>query len=174
MSDTSSAKIRAASAQLSPTPSGPANHGVAGLLAPPTWSRVRRLSLIRREVREVLAPKALDLLWSRREEIIEGGREIGRLRSGSAGFFATVMVTLDLEACRGRFSEPADVATALRLAELMRDSEDLHGRLLDLVRPQLAALSQRPPTALEISLEFRVRAEGTRILIDGDAMTTPA
>jgi hypothetical protein len=134
---------------------------------------VRRLSLIRREVREILAPKALDLLWSRREEIIEGSREIGG-RQASASYFATVMVTIDLMSCRDLFREPADVATARRISELMRDSEDLHGRLLGLVGPQLAALSQRPVDDLDIALEFRVRADGPRILIDGDAMTTPS
>jgi len=128
--------------------------------------------LIRREVREVLAPRALDLLWSRREEIIEGGREIGG--RSQAGYFATAMVTVDLIACRGLFREPADVATARRIAELMAGSDDLRDRLLALVGPQLAALSQRSIAQLEVSLEFKVRAEGTRILIDGDAMATSA
>lgn len=133
---------------------------------------MRRLSLIRREVREVLAPRALDLLWSRREQILEGGREIDG-RAPTTGYFATVMVTIDLMACRDLFLEPADVATALRVASLMSTSEELHSRLVELVRPQLAALSQRAPEELEISLEFRARAEGSRVLIDGDAMTTP-
>ncbi len=173
MSSSSSAKVHALPTKPAKAGSESPSEGVQGLLPPATWSRVRRLSLIRREVREVLAPRALDLLWSRREEIIEGSREIGG-RSPETSYFATVMVTIDLIACRGLFREPADVATARRIAELMGDSEDLHGRLLDLVGPQLAALSQRSREELDIALEFRVRADGPRILIDGDAMTTPA
>ncbi len=120
----------------------------------------------------MLAPRALDLLWSRREQILEGGREIGG-RAPTPGYFATVMVTIDLMACRDLFLEPADVATAQRVASLMSTSEDLHSRLVALVRPQLAALSQHSPNDLDIALEFRTRAEGSRVLIDGDAMTTP-
>ena len=156
------------SAKVSRGPS----EGLAALLPEAKWSRVRRLSLIRREVREVLAPRALDLLWSRREQILEGGREIGG-RAPTPGYFATVMITIDLMACRDLFIEAADVATALRVASLMSRNEDLHSRLEALVRPQLAALSQHPAGDLEIALEFRTRAEGSRILIDGDAMTSP-
>ncbi|MCB9701146.1 MAG: hypothetical protein H6711_04600 [Myxococcales bacterium] len=142
-------------------------------LPEPAFSRVRGLSLIRREVREILAPRALDLLWGRREEVIEGGRELGRRRSPTPTYFASVMVTIDLQRCRGLFREPADVVTAERVAELMRGDRAVHERLVALVLPELAALSGRPPAELEISLEFRVRAENTQILIDGDAMTSP-
>lgn len=156
-------KVRASSA-IAPLPAETS-------LPPPAWVHVRRLSLIRREVREVLAPHALDLLWSRREQMIEGSRELGRKAAGDR-YFATVMVTIELRRCAGLFAEPIDAATAGLLAELLGRSEALHRRLCALVRPELAALAERPPEALEISLEHRVRADDTCLLIDGDAMTT--
>lgn len=147
-------------------PSAPAE----GLPAP-SWARIRRLSLIRREVREGLAPQALDLLWSQREQIVEGGRELGsRARHGS--FFATAMVTIDLGRCAALFSEPADVATAELVAELMAADPALVSRLAALVRPELALLAAVPEAALSITVEHRVRAEGVQILIDGDAIAS--
>lgn len=143
----------------------------SAILPAPEWVRVRRLSLIRREVRQVLAPHALDLLWSRREQMIEGSRELGRKAAGER-YFATVMVTIELRRCAGLFAEPIDAATATLLAELLGRSEALQGRLVELVRPELAALCQRPPESLDISLEHRVRADDTCLLVDGDAMTT--
>ena len=133
---------------------------------------MRRLSLIRRVVREVLAPEAVELLWSQREQIVEGSRELGRRASGEERYFATAMVTIDLEACAGLFAERADAATAARVAELMATSAAVQARLIEAVRAELAALSGRPEEALEVALEHRVRAEGARILIDGDAVAT--
>lgn len=141
-------------------------------LPDPGWVRVRRLSLIRREVHEVLAPEAVDLLWSQREQIVEGGRELGRRASGEERYYATAMVTIDLAACADLFCERADVATAERVAELMGASEAVRERLVGLVRGELASLSGRPGEALDVALEHRVRVEGVRILVDGDAVAT--
>jgi hypothetical protein len=38
------------------------------------WARVRKVQLIRREIREVLSPSALEVLWRHGEHVIEGGR----------------------------------------------------------------------------------------------------
>ncbi|MEZ4449409.1 MAG: hypothetical protein R3B09_08015 [Nannocystaceae bacterium] len=169
MSTPPRAKVRASSAvaaSIAATPDVPS----PGLLPAPGWSHVRRIALFRREVREVLAPHALDLLWSRREEMIEGSRELGRKAEGER-YFASVMVTIELRRCEALFAEPCDAATATLLAELLGRSRALHDRLVALVRPELAGLSARPAETLEISLEHRVRADDTCLLIDGDAMT---
>lgn len=149
---------------------------MAGTLPEAPWARVRQVQLIRREIREVLSPNALEVLWRHGEHVIEGGRELSHDRAGrgAAGrrFYATVMVTFDLRRSAGSFREPADVATAERLAELMLGNPRVQKKLVALARPELARLAQMPEACLYIEMDFHVRAEGTRILLDGDAMVS--
>ena len=94
--------------------------------------------------------------------------------SGAAGrrFYATVMVTFDLRRCAAYFREPADVATAERLAELLIGSPRVKTKLIALARPELARLAQVPDAQLHIEMDHHARAEGTQVLIDGDAMVS--
>lgn len=117
---------------------------------------------------------ALDLMLAHADVVVEGGGEIVPADAGAAGrVYATVMVTIDLERCAQRFREPADAATAERVAELMRDASAVQRRLVELARPRLSALARLPPTTLEISLHTNIRADGPRLLIDGDVMAWP-
>jgi hypothetical protein len=142
-------------------------------LPEPRWARVHKVQLIRREIRETLSPSALEVLWRHGEHVIEGGQELHRGRGTAAPrFYATVMVTCDLRRCAAWFREPADVATAERLAELMIGNPRVQKKLVALARPELARLAQVPESALHIELDHHVRAEGTRVLIDGDAMVS--
>jgi hypothetical protein len=133
------------------------------------------VQLIRREVREFLGQSALEVLLSAAEHVVEGSAELAR-DAGSPGcraggrVYATVMVTIDLCACSAYFREPADDATAQRVAELMHASGAVAERIAVLARPELAELAGIPAEDLEVSLTHHVRAEGTRILIDGDAL----
>lgn len=137
------------------------------------WSRVRKVQLIRREVREVLSPSALEVLWKYGEHVVEGGAELGHGR-GAPGrrFYATVMVTVDLRRCAAYFSEPADVATAERLAELMLGNPRVKQKLVALARPELARLAGVPAAQLLVEIDHHVRSEGTQVFIDGDAMVS--
>jgi hypothetical protein len=142
-------------------------------LPEPGWARVRRVQLIRREIREVLSPSALEVLWKHGEHVVEAGAELGRGRRGEERrFYATVMVTVDLRRCAAYFAEPADVATADRLAELMLGSPRIRQKLIALARPELARLAGVPPAQLHVEIDHHVRSEGTRIFIDGDAMVS--
>ena len=82
------------------------------------------------------------------------------------------MVTVDLRLCAAYFSEPADVATADRLAELMLGSPRVRQKLIALARPELARLAGVPAAQLHVEIDHHVRSEGTRIFIDGDAMVS--
>lgn len=167
---------------------------LARTLLGPIWPRVRRIPLIRREVRETLSDNALELLFGSAELLVEGERDLddGRARRPSTGdldgrenhrAYATVMVTLDLTRCVSLLREPADEATAERVAELMRGSASVRRQLIELARPKLAALvepffSSSPGSwdawarALRIELLPVVRVAGARILIDGDAVVS--
>lgn len=165
---------------------------LARTLLKPIWPRVRRIPLIRREVRETLSDNALELLFGSAELLVEGERDLedGRMRRASAGdvedqrAYATVMVTLDLTRCASLLREPADEATAERVAELMRGSASVRRQLIELARPKLAALVEpffnsagdAPgdawARALRIELLPVVRVAGARILIDGDAVVS--
>ena len=146
---------------------------LAGLLPEPRWASVQKVQLIRREIRETLSPSALEVLWRHGEHVIEGGGELSHGR-GAAGrpFYATVMVTFDLRRCAAYFREPADVATAERLAELLIGSPRVKTKLIALARAELARLAQVPDSQLHIEMDHHARAEGTQVLIDGDAMVS--
>jgi hypothetical protein len=84
------------------------------------------------------------------------------------------MVTIDLRACAGAFREPADAATAQRVAELLAGHAELEQRLVARVRPRLAQLAGIDDgKKLKISLEASVRSEGTTIYVDADLMASP-
>lgn len=135
------------------------------------WARVQRVQLVRREVREYLPPSAVQLLMSRAECVVEGGNELG----DAAGppqrrTYATVMVTIDLLAVAELFREPADEATAQRIAELIEATPSVAQRLVELARPEMARIAGSAPDDLEISIEHEARADGSCVLIDGDAV----
>lgn len=142
---------------------------------------MQRIRLIRREVRESLSSGALDLLLAQAELVVEGSGEIAAPSSSAPGsarargpeadrVYATVMWTIDLARVADRFREPADAATAERVAELMRAEPTLRPRLVALARPKLAALAGVAEDALEITVEPHVRADGVLVLVDGDAV----
>jgi hypothetical protein len=134
------------------------------------WLRVRRIPLIRREVRESLSDNALELLFGSAELLVEGERD-GQGQADRA--YATVMVTLDLARCASVLREPADEATAERVAELMRGSASVRRQLIELARPKLAELvGEARERMVRIELLPVVRVSGARILIDGDAVVS--
>lgn len=143
------------------------------LLERRSWARVAKIQLIRREVREFLPPSAIELLFAHGDDVVEGGVELGE--GGVAHrAYATVMVTIDLARCADLFREPADVATAQRLAELMADDRAVRDRLVALARRELARISGLSTKRLRVQLEHNVRADGTRLLLDADAMVSLA
>ena len=130
-------------------------------------ARVRRMHLIRREVREFLAPSALDLLLAHAETLVEGGQEqVG----DEERVYVTVMVTLDLERYQAYFREPADEATAHRVAELLVEGDRLAQPLVRLARQALAKRANVPIHSIDPLLEHQLRTEGCNVLIDIDAM----
>ena len=138
----------------------------------PTWARVQRIPLIRREIRESLSERALDILFASSELIVEGDRDLDRRFAEANRAYATVMTTISLENSAQLLRDPPDAATAERVVELMRGSPAVRGRLIELARPELAALLGAEPHSLRIELMPVVRREDTRILIDGDAVVS--
>jgi len=125
-------------------------------------------------VRETLSPSAIEVLFEHAELVVEGGEELGGRRVGDRRVFATVMITIDLSRCAGQVREPADEATARRVAELMQTEPAVDQRLRSLATRELARLGGAPPEALVVTLETALRVEGTAVLIDVDAMATLA
>lgn len=158
----------------SPRPRRPRRPAAAGAQLPePGWARVQKVQLIRREVREVLSPSALEVLFKHGEHVVEAGPELGGgRRAAGQRFYATVMVTVDLRRCAVHFCEPADAATAEKLAELMLGSPRVRKKLVGLARPELARLAGVAPALLQVEIDHHARSEGTRVFIDGDAMVS--
>lgn len=141
------------------------------LRAPP-WVRVREVRLIRREIREVLSPGAIEVLFDHADLVVEGGEEVGSRPASDLRVFATVMVTIDLRRCAACFREAADEATARRVAELMEAEPGVQRQLHTLAMRELARLSGCEPNALVLAVETGIRVDGTCVLIDVDAMAT--
>lgn len=146
----------------------------ASLLAAPRWAKVEKIRLIRREVRETLGTGAIDLLLARADVVVEGDRAPAH----DGRVYATVMITIDLKRHVDDVRDPADAATAERLAELLAGADALRDRMRRMASAHLSTITARAEDELEISLEISVRHEATRVLIDGDAVacrpsTTP-
>lgn len=120
----------------------------------------------------MLSPGAIEVLFDHAELVVEGGEELGGRRASDGRVFATVMVTIDLARCAGCFREPADDATARRVAELMAVEPGVQRQLRSLTAREVARLCGRDPEALVLAIETSVRAEGTAVLLDVDAMAT--
>lgn len=133
---------------------------------------MRRIPLIRREVRESLSDSALEILFAKAELLVEGDHELGSRDIAQGRGYATVMLTLDLAGSATLLRERADEATAERVAELMRGSAEVRRRVTELARPQLAKLFDADPRSLRIELLPSVRVVAARILIDGDAVVS--
>lgn len=132
------------------------------------------MQLIRREIREALSPGAVEVLFDRAEVVVEGGDELGGRRAEDRRIYATVMVTIELADCASHFREPADEATARRVAELMDADPLVRERLHTLAARELARLAGDDPGSLIPSMEIGIRADGTAVLMDLDAMATIA
>ena len=143
------------------------------LLRRPRWTRVRKVALIRREVREYLPASTVEVLLSEGETVVEGGAEV--VRSGrSSRVFATLMIAADLTALADRFRDRADAATALRVAELLDGHPDLGPKLIARVRPHLSELAGRADASQwDVTVDPQIRAEGTSIMIDADIVAAP-
>ncbi len=151
------------------------NDGAAaqGLEDPP-WSSVRRVQLIRREVREYLPPSTVELLLGGGDTVLEGSAELSDGGAPTERCYATAMVTIPLAEMADVFREPADAATAQRVAELLREHPDLPDRLAQRTRQHVARLAAVDDAqSLDISVDVEVRADDTTIYIDADIVASP-
>lgn len=135
-------------------------------------SRVAKIALIRREVRYSLSPSAVEALFGRAELVVEGSPELNGRGRGPRELYATVMVTLDLRRHADLFREPADEATAERVAELLGAADWVRERIIRLARPELARLAGQPLSVRDVALEPEIRVDGCRLLLDADAVVS--
>jgi len=120
----------------------------------------------------MLSPGALEVLFDNADLVVEGGEELGGRRAADHRLYATVMVTIELSRCATHFREPADEATARRVAELMENDPHVYERLHTLALRELARLAETEPDSLALAAEIGVRADGASVLVDIDAMAT--
>jgi hypothetical protein len=94
------------------------------------------------------------------ECVVDGPREV----RGPTGLReATLMWTIDLAACADLLAEPADAATAARLAALLPQAGGLARRLERAAAVQLGVEGRPRSVRLE---DLEIRAEATRLLLD--------
>jgi hypothetical protein len=121
---------------------------------------VRRLALVRREIRERISATGLELLLRAASRISEG-------RIAADGrYYGSTMLTLDLGLASGQVRDVCDIATAVRLAQLLEGDAAALAQVRRLVVEEASRVARRPLGELE--LEIRLRVEGSKIFIDVD------
>ncbi|HTJ40626.1 MAG TPA: hypothetical protein VL463_00975 [Kofleriaceae bacterium] len=130
--------------------------------APPRkpMARATRVSLFDREVRVRLAPAALDVLLEAPRLLSEGQLEHDR-------YIGSTMLSIDLARSTEKISDPADAATARRVAELFPDDERARARAKKIaIREAARAAGAAPLEPPQVDL--RVRAAGAVVHLDLD------
>jgi hypothetical protein len=121
---------------------------------------VRRLALVRREIRERISATGLELLLRAASRISEG-------RIAADGrYYGSTMLTLDLGLTCGQVRDVCDVGTATRLAQLLEGDAAALAQVRRLVLEEATRVARRPLGELE--LEIRLRVEASTIFIDVD------
>ena len=118
----------------------------------------RRVSLFEREVTVRLSPVGIDLLLGAATVLSEGTTERGR-------FSGSTMITVDLARTAAAIAEPADAATARRLAALVPTDDHARFRAR---RIAIAEAHRRAGTLDSPAVDLRARAIGTQLQLDLD------
>lgn len=127
---------------------------------------VRRIALFRREIRESISPVAIEVLLASATRISEGQV------AADGRYYGSTMLTIDLERVRDRVCDVCDVATAARLAQLLRQEPTVQQRTGRLALEEARRISGRALRRAEA--DIRVRSEGARVFIDVDVEAEPA
>jgi hypothetical protein len=131
---------------------------------PKPMARVTRVTLFEREVRERLSNAALELLLGRAQVLAEGSRSSSP--TARKAFFGSIMITMDLATLEGDVRDELGPETAQRIAERMESDARVAGWLRKLAENEASKLAGTPIRVH--SADVRVRAEGTKVLVDID------
>ncbi|RMG98495.1 MAG: hypothetical protein D6705_05650 [Deltaproteobacteria bacterium] len=134
----------------------------------PAFRRVDHVQLVRREVREYVPRTSLELLFRSADVVFEGEAEPAGAGGDGVRIAGTLMVTMDLSDVAALAREPADAATAARLAELLPRTEGFVAGLAGLAAREIERASGTRIDPKALDLDPVVRAEQARILIDVD------
>jgi hypothetical protein len=125
-------------------------------------ARALRVTLFEREVRETLSASAIEILFQR-ARILSEGRRAASPTAGDA-FFGSTMLTIDLAEVADLVRDPADAATAERLALLMKDDARVQKRVRQIAAQEAERLGGPGARAVEV----RLRTEGAIVYLDAD------
>jgi hypothetical protein len=118
----------------------------------------RRVSLFEREVTVRLSPVGVDVLFGAGTVLSEGSVEGGR-------FAGSTMITVDLARTAAAIAEPADAATARRVAALVPTDDHARGRAR---RIAIAEARRAAGDLVAPAVDLRARAVGTQLQLDLD------
>lgn len=133
-------------------------------LPPGPWAKVRRLELIRRQVRETIPAATLELLLERAAVELAGPFEPDDPEPGWVG------LTLELAGCRDALRGPIDPFTVERVAELLCADPTFFELLERRLRRALGAQGRPLPAGASARLQPRVQAEGTTLRVQAEVV----
>jgi hypothetical protein len=121
---------------------------------------VHRVGLFSREIVERLSLAGIEMLLTRVAKLSEG-QVLGDDR-----YYGSTMLTIDVRELDESVHDTCDVATAMRLARLLAQSEALRERVRALAHSEAVRVAGQPLDSAEI--DVRVRAEGSWLFVDVD------
>jgi hypothetical protein len=127
-------------------------------------ARVTRVPLFEREVRERLSGAAIEVLFARAEVLAEGRRSTSP--TAKQAFFGSIMITINLAGLDGELRDTCSDASAARVAGLMENDARIVRRLRQVAEREASRLAEAQIRVH--SADVRVRAEGTRVMVDID------
>jgi len=126
-------------------------------------AKVRRISLVERDVRERLGVTAIELL-------LEGARVLseGDWMRGVHGdsFYGSTMLTIALDRAAGQVREPCDATTARRVASFLSTDGRIGQRLRELAAQEANRLAGTPIDKLHV--DGGIRTQESTIYVDID------
>jgi hypothetical protein len=133
-------------------------------LQPKPMARVTRVPLFEREVRERLSNAAVEVLLGRAAVLAEGQRS--QSATARHAFFGSIMITIELAGLDAALRDDCSPESARRVAEMMEVDARVLKKLRQLAEREASRLAG---AAIRVhSADVRVRAEGTRVLVDID------
>lgn len=139
---------------------------------PRPMAGTRRIALFRREIREWIAPAALEILLGAGDCISEGSFD------GPPGpdqsYLASIQLHIPLASCAEYLSGPLDAATARRLAELLRADVFAQEILRELARSEAERAAGCALPEVQVEIDIGHQGETVLVSMDVEARVRPA
>jgi len=123
-------------------------------------AKAKKIGLFARKVIENVSVAGFQALLTSATQVSEGqANDDGR-------YFGSTIVSIDLQELKEQINDACDVATATRLCQCMAEDRDVLAQMGAIGQSEAQKLCSGP--LVDAESDVRMRAEGSRILVDID------